>query len=340
MAISNEMLATTLQIIRDQEVQALYKASPLLDRYKSLKSIKIEDGGSFIRVPVEVSEHSSLTALVDGLEVLDTHVRDTLSYADFAWADLGAPVIISRKERTENSGDKAIVKLAEAKLRSVMAKARRDIHRHLLVGDVAACAKAGLNTLYGHSTVKSNGFIEGAAVGSQSNTIGGLAKSASIPGWDNQFYDCGDDFSANGLVGLSDLWTRCTERNARGREPNLVVMSVDGFRNYKSSIQANERYVDQSALDAGNLKLMYNSAPVVATSDMPTNATDNREFTAYMLDLLSLPLCFMQGCEFDLSDWAALPVSQAGEGAQLYVKLQLTCEGTAANGVLVDGNTV
>ena len=66
MAISNELLSSTLFSIRDGEVDELFQRVPFLDFAKKLGGIEYEDGGIKIQRPLAVSNHSTITQLATG----------------------------------------------------------------------------------------------------------------------------------------------------------------------------------------------------------------------------------------------------------------------------------
>lgn len=179
MAISNELLTTTLQSVRDEFIDQLYKNTPILDWLNRTKHGKqVESWGIFIQEPFAVAEHAGLTAFPTGAESLNIAVADVTQPAKYYPADMGAPIVIFRKEEEENKGnDKAIIKILSVRTKSVLGVARRAISRQILAGDDVTGLAASLLSLYGHQTGVTTGFLEGAATGSQTNTVGGLSKT-------------------------------------------------------------------------------------------------------------------------------------------------------------------
>ena len=208
MTISNELLSSTLFSIRDGEVDELYQKVAFLDHCKRAGGQISEDGGIKIQRPLSISEHSSITSLPTGYEPVSLAVNDTMEPAIYSWADFAAPIVITRKEELENKGEKAIVKIVEARMRNVMGMLRREINKQILAGNSTVLGT--LNTLNGIPAASTTGFFEeGAAtpVG-QTNTVGGLQKSVlDVNGWYNRQFDVGGAFSTNGLRGMHQMWT-------------------------------------------------------------------------------------------------------------------------------------
>ena len=134
MAISNDLLSSTLYSIRDGEVDELFQKVAFLDNAKRFGGIEYEDGGIKIQRPLSIAEHSSITNLPTGYEAINLAVKDVLQPAIYEWADFTAPIVITKKEELENSGEKAIVKIVEARMRSVMGMLRRELNKQLLAG--------------------------------------------------------------------------------------------------------------------------------------------------------------------------------------------------------------
>ena len=76
MAISNDVLSSTLRILLEEEVDNLFKATPLLKQMKDKGQIDFYDGGQKLDVPLILAEHSSITQLSSGYEpVISAELR-------------------------------------------------------------------------------------------------------------------------------------------------------------------------------------------------------------------------------------------------------------------------
>jgi hypothetical protein len=148
-AISNDLLSSTLFSIRDSEVDELYKKVAFLDGVRKAGGIETESGGIKIQRPLSIQEHSTITQLATGYEAVSLAVNDVLRPAIYDWADFTAPIVVTKKEELENSGEYAIVKIVEARMKSVMGMLRRELNKQVLVGNSAVLT--ALNTLNGDS---------------------------------------------------------------------------------------------------------------------------------------------------------------------------------------------
>jgi hypothetical protein len=98
-----------------------------------------------VQRPLSIAEHSTITQLPTGYEPVSLAVKDVLQPAIYDWTDTTAPIIVTKKEELENSGEKAIVKIVEARMRSVMSMLRRELNKQVLTGGSSILTT--LNTL-------------------------------------------------------------------------------------------------------------------------------------------------------------------------------------------------
>ena len=85
MAISNDILSSTLRILLDEEVDQLFQATPLLQKMRERGGVETYDGGQKLNVPLILEEHSSITQLSSGYEPVNLAVKDALRQAEFNW---------------------------------------------------------------------------------------------------------------------------------------------------------------------------------------------------------------------------------------------------------------
>jgi len=340
MAISNELLSSTLFSIRDGEVDELFQKVAFLDHCKRAGGIEFEDGGIKIQRPLSVAEHSTITSLPTGYEPVSLAVNDVLQPAIYQWADFAAPIVITKKEELENQSEKAIVKIVEARMRSVMGMLRREINKQILAG--SSTTLTTLNSLngFGAGVASFEGFIEeGApAPGTQTRTVGGLAKNTlNVQGWYNRAGTGGGAFGTNGIRVMSELWSQMNQRAPMG-QTDVILASEAGFANYKRALFQNERYIDEKTLDGGRMSLMFAGSPVEADISMPLNGGGGNVYTMYFLNFDTLKLIMHPDADFAVSDFEHISGTTA-RAATLYWKGQLIADHLGSQGVLYNGDT-
>lgn len=338
MPISNELLSSTLFSIRDGEVDELFQRVPFLDFAKKLGGIEYEDGGIKIQRPLAVSNHSTITQLATGYEPVSLAVQDVMQPALYEWSDFVAPIVITKKEELENSGEKAIVKIVEARMRNVMGLLRREINRQLVAGDSAVLTSLG--TLNGVTTT--TGFLEQGAptAAGQTNLVGGLARSL-VPdgnGLFNRIFDAGAAFGTNGIRGMHQIAAETSARAPMG-EVKLVLASEAGYANYRRALFTQERYIDEKQLNAGYMSLAFGNAAVVQDVFMPTNASvPNTAATMYFINFDGIKLVMHSDGDLVVSPFEYIPGTTA-RSAQIYWKGQLIADNLASCALLFNGET-
>jgi len=341
MPISNELLSSTLYSIRDGEVDELFQRVPFLDFAKRLGGIEYEDGGIKIQRPLAVSEHSTITQLATGYEPVSLAVQDVMQPAIYEWSDFVAPIVITKKEELENSGEKAIVKIVEARMRNVMGLLRREINRQLVAGNSTVLTSLGslMGDPGGGATT---GFLQQGAptAAGQTNTVGGLARSL-VPdgnGLFNRRFDCAAAFGTNGIRGMQQIAAETSARAPMG-EIKLVLASEAGYANYRRALFTQERYIDEKQLNAGYMSLAFGNAAVVQDVFLSGAPTDTGfSNTMYFINFDGIKLVMHSDGDLAVSPFEYIPGTTA-RSAQIYWKGQLIADNLSSCAVLFDGET-
>lgn len=332
MPISNDLLSSTLYSIRDSEVDELYKKVAFLDGVRKAGGVETEPGGIKIQRPLSIQEHSSITQLATGYEPVSLAVNDVLRPAIYDWNDFVAPIVVTKKEEMENSGEYAIVKIVEARMKSVMGMLRRELNKQILVGN--STVLTGMNTLNGNVGVgSSTGFLEHLAVGSQTNIVGGISKAtfSTTPGWQNQFLNGAGTFDMSELY---NLYIR-TNSVAPSGDIDHVIMSQNVLASYRNALFANERFVQTDKLDGGRMALAFNGAIAEQDPEMGFASSVAGTVGAYMLNYDGIKLIFHTDGDFEVSPFEHVSGTTA-RAAQLYVKCQLVADFLGGQAVLIN----
>jgi len=340
MAISNDLLSSTLYSIRDGEVDELFQKVAFLDNAKRFNGIEYEDGGIKIQRPLSIAEHSQITNLPTGYEAVNLAVKDVLQPAIYEWSDFTAPIVITKKEELENKGEKAIVKIVEARMRSVMGMLRRELNKQLLRGNSSILTT--VNTLNGAVT---GGFLEAETKteqGNNGNTVGGISKqSYPVNGWLNQAADVQNDFSTNGIVEMQKMAIKANTVTHMG-EIQCVLLSENAMANYRRALFAQERYINEKTLDGGRMQLAFGGAVVEQDLELGFDYTSSDfgagKMSGYFLNFDGVKLCMHKDADFAVSPFEHISGTTA-RAAQLYVKMQLIADHLGSCGVLFDAET-
>lgn len=335
MAISNDLLSSTLFSIRDGEVDELFQKVAFLDNAKKNGGVFYEDGGIKLQRPLSLAEHSQITNLPTGYESVNLAVNDVLQPAIYNWSDFTAPIVITKKEELENQGEKAIVKIVEARMRSVMGMLRRELNKQILQGN--STILTDINTLNG-AAAGSTGFFEKAAVGSQTNTVGGISKTTyqGTPGWQNQVASAGNTFETDGILAMQQLAIKASSVAPMGAI-NTVILSEAAMANYRRALFQQERYIDEKMLDAGRMQLAFGGAVVEQDLIMGFDIGGGDVASGYFLNFDAIKMCFHNDADFAVSEFEHISGTTA-RAAQLYVKCQLIADHLGSNGLLINAD--
>lgn len=328
MAISNDLLSSTLYAIRDAEVDQLYRKTAFLDLVKSAGGIEYEDGGIKLQRPLSVVDHSTITQLATGYEPVSLAVSDVLKPAVYDWQDFVAPVVITKKEELENQGEKAIVKIVEARMKNVMGMFRRELNKQILAG--TSSVMSNMSSLNGFSLT--TGFLEegAAAPATQTNIVGGLQKSVlNVPGWYNSV-KAGTAATIN--ADLTALYQECNQFSPFG-DVRAIIMNPAAFAAYKAALFENERFMSSDKLDGGRLQLAFAGAVVEQDNEMPDNTGGAAKYSAYLLNFEGIKMCFHSDGDFAVSPFEFIAGTTA-RSAQVYLKAQLIADHLRGSGVL------
>lgn len=333
MALSFDVLASTLRILRDREVDNTFRTIPLLDAVKAKGNIEKVNGGSKVNHPVILAEHSSITQLSTGYESVNLAVKDPLRTAEFDWCDFVAPVVVTEKEQLTNKGDRAVIRIAEARLKSVMGMLQREWCKQVVAGTSTVLTE--LNTLNGETST--TGFFNKAAFGAQNaNTVGAIAKADFLQSWQNQVADVAGNFSANGLSKMSNLMIQ-TQTYAPEGEVDIILASPLSYELYRSALTAQERYssMEQMRGLSGKLGLLYNGAMMYIEPNLGFAIGGGDKMSMYFLNSKLFNVYFDQDAFFEMGEMKAIS-GYAAMSSNIMTRTQLAISHLAGQGVLIN----
>ena len=340
LTLGNELLSTTMHILMKEWRENIYETTAFLDASERVHGAgqPSQSGGTRIICPLGFEEHSSTTRLQTGYERIDLSVEDVFKPAVYSWAHVVRPVAISSEEEMINQGDAAILSILENRVTMTANALKREYVKQMVQGGVAGWEDWG--TLNGVDNA--TGFLEENAVGSQGNAVGGVNKStySSKTGWQNQMFDGAGSFNSNGLAGLYDLKVEIESVSPSGA-PDVILASRAGFKNLKRSLQAHERYVDQSKIDGGRLVEYWDGVQINVERNMPNagTTTTGDPISFYMLNLNDIHTLWDPKGYFDLSDFETVSGEYDVRAAKIRVRGQLIAKHLGSSGLAFDLET-
>lgn len=332
--VQNDILASTLRILRDREVDNTFRIIPLLDAVNRLGNVEDVDGGSYIDAPVILTDHSTITQLTTGYEAVSLAVKDPMRTASYSWCDAAAPIVITRKEELSNKGERAIIRIAEARLKQTMGMFKREVEKQVIAG--SSTILTDLQTLNGLDAA--TGWFEEAAFGSQTNTVGGISKTAFPTSWQNQIQN--GSFAANGLKKMQQLLIDCQQFAPEG-DVDLILASPISYGLYKDELQQLERYTSatEERNMAGRLALQFNGAAMYIEPNLGfTGSGGVNKMSMYFLNTKLFNIYFDKDAKFELGDMETIS-GYAAMSAQIALRMQVTTANLSGHGILINAET-
>ena len=256
-----EIITTTLNRYSSKIADNVTNHNPLLERLKRKGNADAVEGGVKILENLNYAENGTFK-WYSGLETLDVSQSDVLTSAEFEWKECNANVVVSGKEKAQNSGTKESVhKLVKARVKA----AERTFANQLS----ESCFYS--NTENGGKSI--GGFQHLVADLPSSGTVGGLDAS-SESWWRNQFYDFSDEAVTASASTIQHAMNTVFINTQRGRDKiDMFIADATYFMFYLESLQANQRFMSDETASAGfkSLKFWGGAADVFYDSSVPAN---------------------------------------------------------------------
>lgn len=331
--VQSDILASTLRILRDKFVDNTFRVIPLLDAVQTLGGVEEVDGGSYIDSPVILTDHSTITQHSNGYEPVSLAVKDPMRTASYSWCDASAPIVLTRKEKLSNKGERAQVRILEARLKQTMGMFKREIEKQIVAG--SSTILTDLESLNGIDAA--TGWFEEAAFGSQVNTVGGIAKSGFATSWQNQVQN--GTFLANGLKKMQAMLIDCQQFAPEG-DVDLILASPISYGLYKDELQQLERYVSatEERNMAGRLALEFNGARMYIDPNLGFTGSAGTKASMYFLNSSLFNVYFDRDAKFALGDMDSIP-GYAAWAALIALRMQVCTSNLSGHGILVNAET-
>lgn len=220
------LLTTTLQSRQQVLVDNIHNSTPFLAFIDMRGRKTYQDGGESILIPLLYAKHDGYQDF-QGYQTLDVDPVEGITAAQYVWKEAAIPVTISRRERRQNSGRHAIIKLLDAKTQQAELAAADGLNERLL----------GTNSANSLKPVGLQDFLQALAVGSQTGTVGGIDK-ASYSWWNNQYENASSAFSTNGRNKMRTVYNKASQGSDH---PDIIVTTRAAYENYERIVEPIER---------------------------------------------------------------------------------------------------
>lgn len=330
---TSDITSSTLQILRDRFVEGIFRTTAFMEWAEKNGVIQMVEGGSKIQHPTVLAEHSTITNLGGGgYNPVSYTVGDPLKLAEFNWCNFSAPVVLTKVEETANRSELARISILEARLKAVLGMEAREWEKQVLAG--SSTILTDLETFNGIDAA--TGWFEELAVGSQANSVGGIAKASYATGWQNQVGNAAAAFATNGLSQMQAIVIQAMTYTPEGQIDGIFA-SPTSFGLYKDQLQSQERYMSgDPQIDGGKLKLAFAGAPMFVSQHLGYTGSGGTKASMLFLNSKSLTVYFDRDGKFELLPKE--PISgYLAHKQDVFVRTQVCLSHLSSMGILVNG---
>jgi hypothetical protein len=238
----------------------IFDSNPLLKKIMDGGSYKSVSGGTSIYVPLNYAQ-TTAAGWYQGADTLSTTDNDNITAANYAWCSLYAGVSITEEDELKNAGDAEQLNLLKSKMQ-IAEKTLKD--------------SLGTGIYSDGSTAKSIVGLRDIVATDQ--TVGGISQS------DNSWWQGQVDSSTTTttISALNTIYQRCS---IDSEKPDFLVGTRSVYNFYYALLQPQQRFQDESTAKGGFQNLMFNGAPMVHDSHVPSSHL-------FMLNLSNLHLFY------------------------------------------------
>lgn len=239
------IISTTLKKYAPRIEDNIFSNTPLLYFLQEADHIDRVDGGEQLVEPLMYATNST-SGSYSGYDNIDTTPQEGITSAVYDWRQYAATVAISGIEEAKNSGDRAVVKLLDAKIQQAEMSIQEDFESMFFLDGTGNGGK----DWYGLDYFVSNDPTTG--------TVGGIDRSDANNSWWRNYYR-----NVAGALTIP-IMARAYNSSSRGKDhPEFVLTDQDEYEKYESLLQPQLRFSDPKTADAGFENLLYKSAPVM-----------------------------------------------------------------------------
>lgn len=224
----------------------IFDSNPLLQKIMKSGSYKSVDGGTQILVPLNYAT-TSASGWYSGADTLNTTDNDNISAAAYDWCSLYAGVAITEDDEMKNSGDAQQLNLLKSKMQIAEKTLKDSLGTGLYSDGTTAKSIVGLRDII-----------------ATDQTVGGISQSTNS--WWQGIVD-----STTTTFSISALNTVYQRATVDSESPNFITATRTLYNSYYASLQPQQRFMDEETAKGGFQNLMFNGAPFVVDSHVPTS---------------------------------------------------------------------
>lgn len=254
----NAIATSTLQADQGDAVDNIIKSVPLLNYFKQTKAIKLEDGGERIKANLMYGKNDTVKS-ADPYDTLETAPQEGITAAFYTWKEVKGTLVISRKEKRQNSTKKQAFNLLTAKKEQLLLSFIEDVDV-MLHGDGT-----------GNGGKDIDGLLSAVPADPTAGTFGSIDRSAES-WWRNQTDAAVGGFTANGIKVIR-LLHRLSNQTYKGSQIDLWVFDGDVYDTFESLHTLSIQYpvtgkMSKGQFDLGIENFMWKGAQVISSPQL------------------------------------------------------------------------
>ena len=272
----DEVLATTTSKYKKKLADNIYLATPTSNflQKKGKKKEKVVEGVSLV-CPIEYRKNTTAKMYsADGQ--LDITGQNNYTDSQYLWKQGSVTVKVNGLEAAINKGSQKLIDLISSRLKSAEKSGAEMISTELFIASPTSLDLISLPTLI-----------------DATSSVGDIA-SATYTWWQSTVTTSGS-FAAQGLSDMRSTYNTLSQYDENDIPDGLVTtQSVHQY--YEGVLQPQERFMNTDKADAGFMKLMFKSIPIIwdpkATSGI-----------LYFLNTNHIELAVATDRDFEPSKW-------------------------------------
>ena len=244
----SDILATTIENRSKKIADNVTNNNYLLKKLSSKGRVKPFGGGYKIMQELSFAENSN-AGWYSGYDLLPVGVSDVISAAEYNIKQAAVPVIISGLEQLQNAGKEQMISLMESRLQVAEATMANLICGGLYSDGTAAGGK------------EIDGLESAFPIDPTAAPYGGI-DGATFTFWQNAV---SDQTATDGLdpTKIQSYWNKLWASLVRGQDRvDLIMADTTVWEAYVSSLQAQQRFSNTNAADAGFVTIKFMDADV------------------------------------------------------------------------------
>lgn len=245
------------------------------------------DGGSMIKVPLinANSNHGDYGADT----VIDQSKKDLVTAARFGWGGAYGSNTLNLDDKVKNSGDAAVIRLTKQYMENIKESARVRLATQVMS---AKGTGKGINGLLDLFNITAAGVV-----GATSVEYGSIARSEDA-NWINNVIETAETMCFETMQGI---FRAPAAGDVTKKKPNFCCTTEILKDAYELSLHPQQRYTNETMVQAGWQNIMHKGAPIVSDGNVPTG-------WLFALNLLYLGLKAHKDYNFTKPVWVSKEV--------------------------------